>query len=294
MTTTSPSPYVYRPEVAPQPFADGVQALRTRGHRVVESAIDNASPDVVDRILASARQRGLRMFPLQVDGDDYREYRRQADYEHRYPHYYADNLAEKSFEHFVALRLLEPGPADAFVDLASEHSPVPEIFHRLTGATTYSQDIMYPPGLNGDRIGGDACEMPVPDGFASKAALTCSLEHFEGDADTRLFVELARVLKPGGVVCVVPFYLYVEPAAQTDPSVSVPADVAFDAGATVYAAEGWGNRHGRFYGVDSFIDRVMRPTNGSFHFTFYHLANAAAATGEPSVYARFAFTATRL
>jgi SAM-dependent methyltransferase len=258
----------------------------------VESAIDNASLDVVDRILSIVRRRGIRMLPLEVSGRDYEEYRRSAGYAERYPDYYSDNFGEKSFEHFVAFQLLELTPEDVFVDLASEHSPVPEIFHRLTGASTYSQDIMYPPGLAGDRIGGDACAMPVPDGFASKASLTCSLEHFEEDADTRLFQELARVLRPGGIVCVVPFYLFLEPAIQTDPTVSVPAEVPFDDGATIYCARDWGNRHGRFYSIESFIERIIKPTSGAFHFTFYHLCNAPAV--DRSIYARFAFTATRL
>ena len=39
--------YVYRPEVVPQPFVASVEALRGRGCRVVESAVNNASPDVV-------------------------------------------------------------------------------------------------------------------------------------------------------------------------------------------------------------------------------------------------------
>jgi len=288
----TPVQYVYRPEIVRQPFSTSVEALRRRGHRVVESAIDNASPDVVDRILGAVRRRGIRMLPLEVGVQDYEEYRQSAGYAERYPDYYSDNFAEKSFEHFVAFQLLELTPEDVFVDLASEHSPVPEIFHRLTGASTYGQDIMYPPGVVGDRIGGDACAMPVPDGFASKACLTCSLEHFEADADTRLFQELARVLAPGGIVCVVPFYLFFEPAIQTDPTVSVPAQVPVDDGATIYCAQGWGNRHGRFYGIDSFIKRIIKPTKGAFHFTFYRLSNATDM--DASIYTRFAFTATRL
>jgi len=151
---------------------------------------------------------------------------------------------------------------------------------------------MYPPGVSGDRIGGDACAMPVAAAFASRATLTCSLEHFEEDADTRLFQELARVLRPGGMVCVVPFYLYLEPAIQTDPTVSVSAGVSFDDVATVYCAEGWGNRHGRFYSIESVIERIMKPAAGAFHCTFYHLTNAAEV--DASIYARFAFTAARL
>lgn len=133
--------------------------------------------------------------------------------------------------------------------------------------------------------------MPVPDGFASKAALACSLEHFEGDADTRLFRELARVLRSGGVVCVVPFYVFTDAAIQTDPTIAVPANVRFDKDATIYCAEGWGNRHGRFYSPVSFIWRILDPVRDLFQFQFYFLKNAAEI--DASIYARFAFTAER-
>ena len=200
------------------------------------------------------------------------------------------NQQEKALEHYLALTLLELTREDVFIDLASEHSPVPEIYARLTGARTYSQDIMYPEGVDGNRIGGDACAMPVADGFASAAGLTCSLEHFEEDGDARLFLELGRVLRPGGAVCVVPFYVNVEHVIQTDPTIGVPANVVHQ-GAAVHCVEGWGNRHGRFYNPQSFLERVVMPVADMFRFDFYFLRNAADV--HPSIYARFAFVATR-
>jgi SAM-dependent methyltransferase len=134
--------------------------------------------------------------------------------------------------------------------------------------------------------------MPVPDGFASKACLTCSLQHFEGDADTRLFVELARVLRPGGAVCIVPFYVNTEAVTLTDPVVSVGVNVPFESGAPIHCVEGWGNRHGRFYSPESFARRIAGPLRDRFRFDFLCLTDAAAI--DPTVYARFAFVATRL
>jgi ubiquinone/menaquinone biosynthesis C-methylase UbiE len=134
--------------------------------------------------------------------------------------------------------------------------------------------------------------MPVPDRFADAAALTCSLEHFEGDADVRLFAELSRVLKPGGSVCVVPFYVYEEDATQTDPLVSLAADVPFDEGTVIHLAKGWGNRHGRFYSPGGFKRRIVERFREILQFRFFHLTNADQVHG--SCYARFAFLATRL
>ncbi len=284
--------YVYRPEVDAISFEDGMAALNKFGLNVINSAIDNTSHSIVLDILNLAHKSGIDFLDYEINLDDYNNYFDNAEYKSRYPDYYLDNQIEKSFEHYLALSLLNLSAEDVFIDLASEHSPIPEIYARLTGATTYSQDIMYPSGVNGNRIGGDACSMPVPDCFASKATLTCSLEHFEGDSDTRLFHELSRVLKPGGIVCVVPFYIFKEPATQTDPTVSVSSGVTFDRGTTIYCAQGWGNRHGRFYSPSSFIERIIKPVQDKFKFSFYYLKN----TGEidASVYARFAFTATRL
>jgi SAM-dependent methyltransferase len=281
--------YIYRPN-RKMTFEKSVRQLEKQGtHKIVKGAVDNTSPPVVKHILEQARE--LHIQDLAVDIPAYEQYVAAAGYADRYPGYYAGNLFEKSLEHFVALQLLDIRPEEVFIDLASEHSPVPEIFSRMANARAYGQDIMYPAGIHGNRIGGDACSMPVPDGFAHKAALTCSLEHFEQDADTRLFFELARVLRPGGRVVVVPFYLFTEPAVQTDPAVSVPAGVTFDRDAAVFCAQGWGNRHGRFYSPVSFQQRITDPLADKFRFDVVHLVNAHAV--DPSVYARFAFVAQR-
>ncbi len=284
------SRYIYQPDTRIG-FAEGVRALKDRGHAIVTGPIDITRPEVTERIRLQGQAVGMRFADLNVDPGAFRRYFEQAGYLDSYADYYAGNQHEKGLEHFIALTLLEITPQDVFIDIASEHSPVPEIFARITGARAYSQDIMYEAGVVGNRIGGDACAMPVPDGFATKATLTCSLEHFELDGDRRLFVELARVLRPGGAVCVVPFYVSDVHAVQTDPSVSVPADVPFDDGAPVYCVNGWGNRHGRFYSPESFKTRVVDAVASSFDFSFYFLSSAADL--HPSIYARFALLATR-
>lgn len=282
--------YIYQPG-RKMTFEKSVRYLETQGqHRIIRQAVDNTSPFVVENVIQQARILSIQ--PLSIDLPSFEKYTTDAEYDRRYPEYYAGNLPEKSLEHYVALYLLELHPDEVFIDLASEHSPVPEIFARLTGARAYSQDIMYPAGIHDRRIGGDACSMPVPDGFAHKAALTCSLEHFETDGDIRLFSELFRVLRPGGRVVVIPFYLFTEPAVQTDPELSVPAGVEFDPECTVYCAKGWGNRHGRFYSPASFQERIAGPMAGKFRFEVVHLVNATQV--DPTIYARFAFAAVRL
>jgi SAM-dependent methyltransferase len=285
------TPYIYQPATGALSHAEAMEWLRRRGVDLVEGGIDNASPSQVEQIRAVAEQDGLVLTPLTVNAADYADYYQRAEYDRRYPDYYAGNRPEKTLEHYLSVQLLQLEKADVFIDLASEHSPLPEIVGRLFGCSSYSQDIMYPEGVYDRQIGGDACAMPVPDDFATKAALTCSLEHFEGDADRRLFVELARVLAPGGKVCVIPFYLYHEPAVQTDPVYSAAHAVPFDADARVFAAEGWGNRHGRFYSPRSFLERIAAPVADAFAFEYFWIGNAPEV--HPGNYVRFAMVATR-
>lgn len=171
--------------------------------------------------------------------------------------------------------MLDLRPTDTFIDVAGDNSPVPEIYAELCGCTCYCQDIMYASGVNGTRIGGDACAMPLPDGFATKAALICSLEHFEGDGDSRLFLELGRVIRPGGRVAVALLYVHSTASVQTDPTISAQANVEFDPGTTVHCNKGWGNRHGRFYSGETLYQRIIKPAESLFEFNVYVLENVA-------------------
>jgi SAM-dependent methyltransferase len=283
--------YVYRPEPKGATFADALAAFSARHGDVVNGAIDNISPGPLDRILHQAQLAGMTFESMHCDATRYRRFVADAGYASRYPSYYPGNQVEKSFEHWFALEVLDLQPTEVFIDIASEDSPMPEIASRLRGARSFSQDIQYAPGIVGNRIGGDACAMPLSDGFAAKAALTCSLEHFESDADVRLFRELARVLRGGGAVCVVPFYIYDIPATQTDPQVSLHADVPFDDGTTLFCAAHWGNRHARFYSPGTFMRRIALPMAELFTFRYIRIVNADAI--DPSIYGRFALLATR-
>jgi SAM-dependent methyltransferase len=237
------------------------------------------------RIVQRLRGLGLEVYDYEIDAADYRQYFRAARYVEDFPDYYPDNLPEKSLEHYVAAKLLRLNEQDTYIDIASEHSPVHEIYRRLFGAKTYQQDLAYPPGLNGAMLGGDAANMPVPDGFASKMALHCSFEHFEGETDSRFISETARVLRPGGAVCIVPLYLFEEYAIQTDPVLALSAGIAFEDEAAIYCAQGWNNRHGRFYDAEHLLTRVCKHLNG-LTLEIYTLVNVQQV--DASCYARFA------
>jgi SAM-dependent methyltransferase len=243
------------------------------------------TPEIIDTIIEGLKAHGVRVVALTLDPAEYQAYFKAAGYTTYYPGYYGFNLPEKTLEHFIAATLLGLGRDDVYIDIASEHSPVPNIYTRQFGCVSYRQDLSYPPGMNVDRIGGDAAAMPVPDGFASKMALHCSFEHFEGDADIRFAREIGRVLRPGGKVCFAPIYLAREYAVLTDPAVAVAEGVVFEDDAVLYCKPGWQNRHGRFYDPAHLVSRIKRNL-GNLDLTIYRITNAQAV--DPSCYIQFA------
>jgi hypothetical protein len=238
-----------------------------------------------DEITQRLQRLGIAVKDFAIDHEDYQAYFGSARYVEDFPTYYAFNLPEKSLEHYIAAKLLQLDAEDVYIDIASEGSPVPEIYQRLFSSQTYRQDLAYPAGLHGNEMGGNAANMPVPDGFASKMALHCSLEHFEQGADIGFVREVGRVLRSGGKVCIVPLYLALQYSIQTDPVVAVPQGVMFEEDAIVHAAAGWGNRHGRFYDPEHLVSRIGQNLNG-LSLTVYRIRNAQSI--DSSCYVQFA------
>ncbi|MEA5448426.1 methyltransferase domain-containing protein [Leptolyngbya sp. CCNP1308] len=245
------------------------------------STTNNEACEISQRL----RSLEISVKELSLDKTDYQIYFRSARYIEDFPAYYSFNLPEKSLEHYIAAKLLQLNAEDTYIDIASEGSPVPEIYHNLFGSKTYRQDLAYPTGLHGNKIGGNAAHMPIPDNFASKMALHCSFEHFEQNADIGFVREAARVLRPGGKICIVPLYLALQYSIQTDPVIAVPQNVSFENDAIIHAAVGWGNRHGRFYDPDHLVSRISENLNG-LSLTVYHILNAKSI--DSSCYVQFA------
>jgi FkbM family methyltransferase len=242
-------------------------------------------PESQEKVFNRLIQLKIDVEDYNIDVDDYRQYFQAARYVQDFPDYYSFNLPEKALEHYIAAKLLQLNDKDIYIDIASQHSPTPIIYSRLFGVNPYLQDLDYPQGLHGNMIGGDAANMAVPDGFASKMALHCSFEHFENSSDMGFIREVSRVLKPGGAICILPLYMFDEYAIQTDPAVSIPQGVKFDDDATVYCAYGWGNRHGRFYDPEHLLSRVCNNLNG-MKIKVYRIVNAKQV--DHSCYVQFA------
>jgi len=238
-------------------------------------------------IVGELKSNGFDVAALVIDVSDYRAYLDKAQYA-SFPDYFCGGtgpgFAEKSLEHYLAARVLRLSRDDVYVDVASLASPAPEIYQRLYGCTVYRQDLIYPRGLHGNVIGGDAGEMPVEDGFATKMALHCSFEHFEQDSDVRFIREAARGLRLGGKLCIVPLYLFTEYAIETDPLLLSGRGMSFETDAVLYCRRGSSHWHGRFYDVPHFAARVGKALNG-LQLTILVVQNAKEV--DPGCYLRF-------
>lgn len=219
---------------------------------------------------------------FEIDVEAYRQWRQKAQYERHYPDYYTDNLAEKSLEHYVAARLLDLQPGQTYLDVASQSGVAADLYRRLYGVKTLVQDLDYEPGVHGDRIGGNAANLPLADESIEAMALHCSFEHFEGDSDMRFVREMGRVLKPGGRCVIAPLYLCHYHACLTNPLLAKGVD--FDPDAVIIGARTWGNRHGRFYDPAHLVERVWNQ-RGPLSMKVLICGNRQDA--DPSSYLRF-------
>lgn len=242
---------------------------------LASNGVRTAHPPLTsERIVANLRGLGLEMRPYRIDVPAFHAHLASV----RYPKWYAagsidegGNREEKLLEYFVSLDLLEPRREDVIIDVASEWSIFPEVVRKLTGATVYQQDLIYPPGVHGYRIGGSAAHLPIPDEFADMLVLHNAFEHFEGTADSDFIREAWRVLRPGGVLCILPLFMSERFSVMSDPLMD-RRGVTWDAGAEVVEIPWWHNRFGRLYDAEALQSRVLAP-GAAFDQLVYQVVN---------------------
>ena len=245
-----------------------------------------------DDIAPALAAHGVDIVPYRIDVAAFWRY--VADCGYRDMSYWDGGRAragtEKWLEHFVSIDLMQPRSGEVHIDIASSYSPIPDILRERTGCTTYRQDRLYPAGVQGDRIGSDAVELPVSSASVDGLTLHCSFEHFEGDRDVRFLREASRVLRPGGRLCILPFYLSHTYCIQTDLAAWSGDPPRFESDAVICASEGWGEVHGRFYDPAHFADRILANL-GALRLTVYRVQNYEDVA--PDCYLKFAAVFTR-
>lgn len=188
-----------------------------RGH-ISDEHLENPE---LDEVMGREFERmGIPVLPFTISGEGYQQWLEESAYPSDYYGGGKDpeqNFTEKTLEHFVSTSFFDLDESSVFIDIAACTSPFSAILEKKYGAKTYQQDLIYPKGVNDRRIGGWAHELGLPDNVVDAVTLHCSLEHFEGDSDTRFFQELERVLKPGGKAIILPFYIAHTYTIHVDP-----------------------------------------------------------------------------
>jgi hypothetical protein len=243
------------------------------------------------------RLEGLITKEWQLNPEEYRAYVERAKYEDFDPYYRGGmsgndrHRTEKLLQHYISLELLQIEPRDVYIDVASNTSPMRQIVNRLFGVPSYSLDLSYPAGVHGELIGADAGAMPVEPGFASKMTLHCSFEHFAYGADSRFMRECARVLRPGGKVCIVPLYILPEYSVRVDPTLETDISVRDTEGATRVYVRGYRVDYGRHYSPESFRERILAHASG-LSLTVFRIRGLEKLAPE-DVYSHFALVIER-
>ena len=219
-----------------------------------------------ERVAEALQSAGARINKLNLANiaTGFQAFKHLSEYESDYKTYNGTLehcFLEKSLEHYLSLLLINPRPETIGVDVGSCQSVLPCLTRRVYGVRCYEQDLEYPSGIYGDKIGSSADAIPLPDDSIDFMTLHCTFEHFEKNADTGFIKECARLLKRGGRVVILPLYIcevFCNVTGETN--VEERIKIGFDANADHYCLiPEWKNRFGRHYSPEKLIDRVWNP-----------------------------------
>ena len=175
--------------------------------------VQDDPPRSVANIIHKLGHAGIMIRYEAIDDNAYESWLNQVCYDERYPAYLQSfsgkaALSKKSLEHFLSIKYIDPREEDVIIDVGAHRSPFADILQCLyTVGSVYKQDIHYPAGIHNNLIGSDAANISLPDGSVDKIVLHCALEHFEGDSDVMFINEAARLLRPNGILFVIPLWL---------------------------------------------------------------------------------------
>lgn len=222
---------------------------------------------------------GFKLQNFEVNPDDYSEFKKKFWPGALYAVGYKD---KKIMEHFLSFKLLSLSPGEVYIDVASENSPYPKIFSDKIGIKAYSQDISYPPGIFGHKIGSSADSMPIDPNSVDKISLHCAFEHFQEEIDTGFIREAARVLKPEGQCLIAPLYLASELLNIVDPILDYHS-IQFDESALVIGETNLGGIFERYYSPHS-LRRILLPGLGLNYEIFHiNIPKSIMAAASPSL-----------
>jgi SAM-dependent methyltransferase len=264
-----------------------------KGH-ISEEHLQN--PDLDMKILRELRQRGIRCKKMTIDPSGYHAYLENTSYP---DHYYGGgkkkhlNFTQKSLEHYVSTLFIDFFPDMTFVDIAACNSPFSKIVQNTYKLEkSYRQDLIFKKGIHGDQIGGYASELPFEKNSIDAVTLHCSLEHFEKDSDTEFFAAMDTLLKPGGKILVVPFYIAREYSIHVDPVYNLLKghQIYPDDKRAVLRYCSWRQYFSRHYDIKALQERIINAA-GSLVAEIVYFTNHKEI--HPDSYLRFALILTK-
>ena len=212
-------------------------------------------------------------------------------------YYTGDVKIEKPLEHYLTMKYLEIKSEDVFIDVAAASSPWAKLLRKKYGCRrAYRQDLIYEDDINGFDIGGNAGNMPLPDGFADVLTLHCAYECFQGNSDIEFAKEAGRVLKNSGRLGIVPLYLdsvyFVKSGPKADRRfINVEEEAKCIWRDDDYLSEPF-SRH---YSPESFMERVVNNLEG-LKGEIIHFTNLSELEGHfkgQRIYCHFMFGAIK-
>lgn len=187
---------------------------------------------------------------------------------------------EKLLEHWIAaerLGLAGYQPEDVYVDAAAGNSPWAKVLRERFGISAVAIDLEVGPAYRNLPYyrKENATSTTFADASVNGVSLQCAYEMFMGDDDTNLLKELARILKPGGKVIIVPLYTHTHYCAYATPEYYGKGNS--DVLAKEYVCCDWnGIPSARFYDVSALIKRVLEPIgNLGMKYQLFALRNKA-------------------
>jgi hypothetical protein len=255
----------------------------------------------VDVIRTTLKHLRAKVVSSRLSLSGFEGYAQAVDYPIRYPEYVREfpvgkKLDAKAMQHFLSFELMDMNAGSVYMDVASSNSVTADIVQRLhSPARVWRQDLRYPSGVNGNLIGSDAADIPLPDESVDYMALHCSFEHFEDGSDIRFMREASRLLRSGGQVCIIPLYLATSYITLTSPSVwfckysDVVTLPRFDPRSTVSIMDSIQQRQQKYFDAHVLYVDIIRPLEERLDFEVHLFENHADHPGCP----KFALLGTK-
>lgn len=182
---------------------------------------------------------------------------------------YGNYFISKTAEHYVSIKLSNFRDG-VFIDVAASVSPFYKVIQAMyPDSRVYQQDLIFPAGIHGFRIGGTAAQIPLLDNSVDLITLHNSIEHFVGTEDKEFIEECGRIMKKNGEVIILPIFLEHEHTNYINPTAN-PEDLILDKDAKiVYTFEK--SQFMRHYSAETFNKRILQPAKEKFDIEFIRI-----------------------